>query len=521
MKTHYDYLIIGAGPAGLQLGYFMEKNNRDYLIVDREDGAGAFFRNFPRHRLLISINKVYTGTNDRDANFRWDWNSLICDTEELLFKNYTKKYFPDANIMPQYLQDFADHYQLNIKYNTTITAVNKNEEGHFVLTDSKGNELTSKRLIAATGVFKPYIPDIPGVELCDNYVDHDIDPEKYANKRVLVVGKGNSAFETADNLVETAAAIHICSPESVKFAWQTHFVGHLRAINNNFLDTYQLKSQNTVIDATINKIEKDGEKLAVNLSYTHANGQTAVVKYDHVIFCTGFRFDNSIYQGDCKPALMHMDKFPAQTSEWESANVKDLYFAGTLMQACDYKKTMSGFIHGFRHNVEVLSNILELKYHETPLPSEELVATPHAVTNHVIDRVNRAAAMFLQPAFLCDAIVVDDEAETIQYYPDLRREYVPDSALSEQAHYYTISLEYGHFMGNPFSIERNPDPEKAVDAAYLHPVIRRFRFGELVGEHHIHDDLESQWFKDEYVQPALAWFKEQLVSETDAEMMMG
>jgi len=521
MKTHYDYLIIGAGPAGVQLGYFLEKNNRDYLIVDRADGAGAFFRNFPRHRLLISINKVYTGTDNWEANYRWDWNSLICDNEELLFKNYTKKYFPDASILPKYMQDFADHYQLNIKYNTTVTAVKKNEEDHFVLIDSDGNELTSKRLIVATGIFKPYIPNIPGVELCENYVDHDIDPEKYANKRVLVVGKGNSAFETADNLVETTTAIHVCSPDPVKFAWQTHYVGHLRAINNNFLDTYQLKSQNTVIDATINKIEKDGDQLAVHLSYTHASGQTAVVKYDNVIFCTGFRFDNSIYEGDCKPALMHMDKFPAQTSEWESENVQDMYFAGTLMQACDYKKTMSGFIHGFRQNVQVLANILELKYHDKSLPSDALEATPEAVTNHVIDRVNHGASMFLQPAFLCDAMVVDEETKTVQYYDNLRLEYVPDSELSKQAHYYTISLEYGHFMGNPFAIERDPDPEQAVHAAYLHPVIRRFSYGELVAEHHVHDDLESQWYKEEYVQPALAWFKEQLAPEAEAEMVMG
>jgi len=33
IKSEYDYVIIGAGPAGLQLGYFLHKANRRYLIL--------------------------------------------------------------------------------------------------------------------------------------------------------------------------------------------------------------------------------------------------------------------------------------------------------------------------------------------------------------------------------------------------------------------------------------------------------------------------------------------------------
>jgi len=289
MKANFDYLIIGAGPAGLQLGYFLEQNNRDYMILERAGEPGAFFKTYPRHRTLISINKVYTGTDDREANLRWDWNSLISDNEALQFKNYSKQYFPNPDDLCRYLVDFTEHYNLQITYDTEVARVSK-EGDQFTVEDTAGQKYYGKRLIVATGLFTPYKPDIPGIELCENYVDHAIDPEKYANKRVMIVGKGNSAFETADNLVETAAAIHICSPESVKFAWQTHFVGNLRAINNNFLDTYQLKSQNTVIDAELSKIERQNGQLLAHLVYSHANGQTAVIPYDHVIFCTGFRF---------------------------------------------------------------------------------------------------------------------------------------------------------------------------------------------------------------------------------------
>src|SRR5205823_14466423 len=126
--------------------------------------------------------------------------------------------------------------------------------------------------------------------------------------------------ETADNLVETTAAIHLASPSPVRLAWKTHFVGHLRAVNNNVLDSYQLKSQNTIIDANIERIQRQDGKLIVTICYTHAEGQRIHIPVDRVITCTGFRFNDAIFDDTCKPKLAIGDKMAALTSEWESEN---------------------------------------------------------------------------------------------------------------------------------------------------------------------------------------------------------
>src|SRR5215211_5536960 len=97
MRLHNDYLIIGAGPAGLQMGYFLEKAGRDYRILEAGATPGTFFTRFPRHRKLISVNKVYTGFEDDELNLRWDWNSLLGDSDAPLFKHYNKQYFPPAD----------------------------------------------------------------------------------------------------------------------------------------------------------------------------------------------------------------------------------------------------------------------------------------------------------------------------------------------------------------------------------------------------------------------------------------
>lgn len=36
----------------------LEQRGRDYIVLERSGEAGSFFRKFPRHRRLISANKV-------------------------------------------------------------------------------------------------------------------------------------------------------------------------------------------------------------------------------------------------------------------------------------------------------------------------------------------------------------------------------------------------------------------------------------------------------------------------------
>ena len=41
------FIIIGAGPAGLQLSYYLQRAGADYLTLERGDGPGGFFRAVP------------------------------------------------------------------------------------------------------------------------------------------------------------------------------------------------------------------------------------------------------------------------------------------------------------------------------------------------------------------------------------------------------------------------------------------------------------------------------------------
>ncbi len=513
----YEYLILGAGPAGLQMGPHLSRAGHSYLILEAGDSPGHFFKTFPRHRTLLSTNKVYTGSNDPEINLRFDWNSLLSDTEDgILFKDYSHRYFPPADDLVRYLCDYARIHGLAVRCNTRVLRVEKPHASLFRLTDAEGNVFTCRRLIVATGAGKPYVPSIPGIELAENYVDVSIEPDDFTNQRVLILGKGNSAFETADNLIPTTALLHVASPHPVQLAWKTHYVGHLRAVNNNFLDTYQLKTQNALLDCMVERIDRRDGQFAVSIRHSHAQGEIQVLTYDRVIVCTGFRFDNSIFAQECRPILTSSDRFPAQTPEWESVNVPGLYFAGTIMQANDFKKTTSGFIHGFRYNVRALHRMLEKKYGCQEWPAREIEPTPEGLLEATLDRLNRSSALWQQFGYLHDVIVVDEGWDHAAYYEEMPLAYVQQSEIGESSHYYTITLEFGKVEGDPFSAVRPTEPAKAEESVFLHPVIRRWRGRQLVSELHLLEDLFGEWKKPEVHEAPLRYFyMEQILESVD------
>jgi protoporphyrinogen oxidase len=44
MKRDYETLILGGGPAALQLGYYLQRDGRSYRILEANDRAGVLLR---------------------------------------------------------------------------------------------------------------------------------------------------------------------------------------------------------------------------------------------------------------------------------------------------------------------------------------------------------------------------------------------------------------------------------------------------------------------------------------------
>lgn len=111
---------------------------------------------YPRHRKLISINKVNTGRQNYEFNLRHDWNSLLSDKPNLLFKRASGEFYPPADSVVLYLKIFEKELGLNVSYGVDIgriSAVQSQAGRRYILTDQHASEYTCRYFEKKTVVF--------------------------------------------------------------------------------------------------------------------------------------------------------------------------------------------------------------------------------------------------------------------------------------------------------------------------------------------------------------------------------
>lgn len=492
--TFHDYIIIGGGPAGVQMGYFLETARRDYLILERAERVGAFFETYPRHRRLNSFNKVNNWFQEPDFNLRFDWHTLLTHDHSFRFRGYSKEIFPDAGTLARYIQDFHEHFGIKTQFGTDVTYIDRDPETrHFIISTAGGEEYRCRVLLMATGPVRGKMPKIPGIEHALTYQNQDANPDAYENKRVLVVGAGISAFETANHLVGSAAAITIVlGSKFMKHAWRTHFAGDLRASDNVILDMTALKMMHGIYGLNVKRITKEDDgtlRVYYEEEFPHwtkpgtAEGWMPV---DHVIACTGWQFINEeLFAPSIRPATVCGGQFAELSSSWESTT-PDLFFAGMAM-AGRYQRSPTLTLHGFRYGVRALHQLLEQRYENVPTPNKvfplKSAEDLEVLGKYMIDRVSLSSALFQCNSILTDVVVFDTKAGEAQLFYELPVDHCLENPYFQQRTviYFTLELGFANFPGqDPNVFVRRNDPSRPGCVGVIHPVFRLYDHGIFV-----------------------------------------
>jgi thioredoxin reductase len=493
-KSIYDVVIIGGGPGGVQtaITYYelcKEQNIKPNIAILEASGkAGHSFTKFPVHGKLISNNKLYTGKAPESRfSERFDWNSLITKEKDILLRNYSREFYPERDAVVRMISDLVEKYQLPVHTNTRWIGTKKTEDGLFEVNTSKGEYLT-RYMVVATGL-EPMTPDIPGIKHVTKYEDMK-HKEYYRDKRVLIMGKGNSGTECAQDILNEANVIMLASPSSAKLAFKTHYVGNIRAVNSIIAENYQLKHQSALLDCHIREIEKVENGYNVTVEYIHANGEVETLFFNEVIAATGFKSSLQSLVEDFDIKWLH-NKFPSISGTFESTEVEGLYFAGAQTHGLDYRTTStSGFIHGFRYNSKILAHHLA---EETGVIISRAKEINIPIEDYVLEELNESPDLWLQPGYVGHLLKFKDGTWTsLGYRTKNEFEEMDEDSLV------FLTLEYGdiHQFQESFSIPRVPgDPEKSV---HIHPVIRIKENQENMA-FNLEEHLESRFSKEDYL----------------------
>ena len=232
-------------------------------------------------------------------------------------------------------------------------------------------------------------------------------------------------------------------------------------------------------------------------------------KYDIIISCTGFKFCNNMFSDSCKPIMYK--NVPDLNIMYESANVKNLFFAGVLMQKYDYKKTSGSFIHGFRYNIRSLFNYLEYKNHNIEWPYTKLRNNVSIITKFLVKRINNTSGLFQNfNGMLSDVLFIKNLE--CRYYKEIPKHYIRILRdLYKIDKCIIISLEYGkeQFSHNVFGVVATANPKISHLSKFLHPILKYYNNDSLKKEQHLLEDINNSWYhKDVHIRPLIKFLIE-------------
>jgi len=175
-QQEVDVVIIGAGQAGLALGYYLRRTALSFVLLDAEERPGGAWQHGWDSLRLFSPAQ---------------WSSL----PGWMMPGTTG--YPTRDEVVDYLTQYAARYQLPVRRPVWVRAVQREADALAVLADDWTYH--ARAVVSATGTWRrPFIPAYPvqdqfeGVQIHSAYYRS---PTPFRGKRVLIIGGGNSAAQ--------------------------------------------------------------------------------------------------------------------------------------------------------------------------------------------------------------------------------------------------------------------------------------------------------------------------------------
>jgi putative flavoprotein involved in K+ transport len=321
-----DVLVIGAGQAGLALGYHLQRRRARFLLLDAGPEIGSSWRN------------------------RWDSLRLFSPARYdslpgLPFPAATADTHPSKDEVADYLAGYAHHFALPVRLDAPVLRMHQDPDGGFAVS-TPTETLHARQVVVATGPFQ--IPQIPAVAAQLDRAIPQLHSAEYRNPgqlptggRVLIVGAANSGLQIAAELArhcEVTVAVGSRSPELPQriaghdlFFWLSR-TGFFTVPSHTRLARRLRARGDLVIGSSSRQLRRRGVDFRPRLTgctgrtATFADGSTIGV--DAVVWATGYRPDHS---------WLHVPGVITDGQVRHDAGVTDvpgLYFLGLPWQTC-------------------------------------------------------------------------------------------------------------------------------------------------------------------------------------------
>lgn len=280
----YDTIVIGAGQAGLAVGYYLKQNSQNFVLLDKADEVGACWKK-RYDSLVLFTPRMYNALPGLD--FEGDQHG-----------------FPNKNEVVSYLNRYATTHALPLSLNTEVLNLKHNNNTYLIQTN-KG-DFQAKNVVIATGAFQtPKIPTFSKDLSSDINQLHSSqykNPSQLIEGNVLVVGGGNSGTQIAVELAKDRETFLSTSSKltylpltinNKSIFWWFDKAGILKASSDSLIGKAIQRKGDPIFGYELkNAIKNSKIKVKPRLINTERNelifADTSKIRVDNVIWATGF-----------------------------------------------------------------------------------------------------------------------------------------------------------------------------------------------------------------------------------------
>lgn len=177
-----DVLVIGAGQAGLAMGYYLSRLGLRFELLEAGPAIGQVWR-------------------DRYDSLTLFTPSQYNDLPGMPFPK-ARDLYPTKDEVADYLAAYAERFELPVRCNARVSRLVRTPEGYRI--EAGGETWEARQVVVATGAFqRPFVPALGAALSPEVFQLHS---SKYRNPAqippgdVLVVGAGNSGAQIAEEL---------------------------------------------------------------------------------------------------------------------------------------------------------------------------------------------------------------------------------------------------------------------------------------------------------------------------------
>ena len=256
-NANYDVIIVGAGPAGIAASLTAAKQNKKFLTLEQDSLGGTVFT-FPRAKIVMTspmdlpLHGKVKLTETSKSELLGLWN-------EVLTKN-----------------------NISINQNEKVLEIVKYKE-YFEIITNQEKYTTLSVLLSIGRRGSPRKLGVPGEDK-EKVAYRLLEPELVKNQKVMVIGGGDSAIESALLLTEDGTNQVTLSYRSTSF--NRIKPGNLRKIE----DAKKKNKINVIYESNVVEIEDDQVKIKLK------NDSIIPIKNDLIYIFAGGELPNKFLE---------------------------------------------------------------------------------------------------------------------------------------------------------------------------------------------------------------------------------